>query len=180
MNRLSVRRFFWHDFQLQLLGKPQHGQRGTYAYANIGEHTVEVVDAGDRLAFERDDYVAIAQACPLRRTILFYRQSQRARFFRQVVEAHDAPMHRHSLRRDADEAASNAAIAQQTAGHELRRVDADGKTDSLRRQNRRRIHADYSPSGIDQRPAGVSGVKRSIGLDYVIDQSAGIRGERTP
>src|ERR1039457_2138836 len=95
------------------------------------------------------------------------------------MEAHHAAMQRHSLHRNADVAAADAAVAQQAAGYECRSVDADGKTYSLRGEDRRSVHANNSSCGIDQRSAGVAGVKGGIGLDYIVDQTSGIRSQRT-
>src|ERR1700686_847676 len=174
----NLARFLWHYFQLQLVSPAQYGQRRTDAYAHLGEHAIQIVDAGYGMPLQRNDDVSFAQACALRGAIFFDPNHHRAHFLRQVVEADHAPVHGHRLRRDADVAAANAAIAQQAAGYELRRVDADGKTNALRGQNGRRVHAYHAAGGINQRAARVARVQRSVGLNDVIDQPPGIRTER--
>src|ERR1700686_2252433 len=174
----NLARFLWHYFQLQLVSPAQYGQRRTDAYAHVGEHAMQIVDAGYGMPLQRNDDVSFAQACALRGAIFFDPNHHRAHFLRQVVEADHAPVHGHRLRRDADVAAANAAIAQQAAGYELRRVDADGKTNALRGQNGRRVHAYHAAGGINQRAARVARVQRSVGLNDVIDQPPGIRTER--
>ncbi len=89
-------------------------------------------------------------------------------------------MYRNRLRRDTDVAAADPSIAQQAAGHELRRVDSDGKADSLGRQNRRRVHAHNTPRRIHQRPAGIAGIERGIRLNHVVDQAPGISPQGAP
>ncbi len=89
-------------------------------------------------------------------------------------------MHRHRLRRHANIAAPDASIAQQPTRHKLRGIDADGKADSLRRQNRRRVHPDYAPRRIDQWPARVARIQRRIRLNHIINQPPGVRPQRTP
>src|ERR1700685_3155915 len=65
------------------------------------------------------------------------------------------------------------------AAHKLRRIDADGKAQPLRRQNGRSIHANHPPRGIHQRPARISRIQRRIGLNHIINQSPGIRPQRS-
>ena len=87
-------------------------------------------------------------------------------------------MNRDRLRRDADVAAADASVAEQAAGDELRGVDTDGETYSLCGQNRRRVYAHHASYGIYQRSAGVAGVQRGVGLDYIVDQAPGIGPQR--
>src|SRR5208283_3062185 len=88
-------------------------------------------------------------------------------------------MDRHGLSRNADVAATDAAVAQQAAGYELCRVDADGETDSLRRQNCCGVYSNHSSGGIHKRAAGIAGVERGISLDDIVDQASRIRPQRT-
>src|ERR1019366_1457690 len=99
---------------------------------------------------QRDDHVAFAYAGALCWTLLFNRYNDHARFFRQIIKAHHAAVHRDGLGRDTDVAAADASVAQQAAGYEFRSVDADGKTYSLRGEDRRSVHANNSSCGIDQ------------------------------
>ena len=55
---------------------------------------------------------------------------------------------RNRLSRNPDKTPPDAPISQQPAGHELCGIDSDRKANSLRGQDRRRIHADHPPSGI--------------------------------
>src|ERR1022692_664234 len=88
------------------------------------------------------------------------------------MEAHHAAMQRHSLHRNADVAAADAAVAQQAAGYEFRSVDADGKTYSLRGEDRRSVHANNSSCGIDQRSAGVHRNADVAAADAAVAQQA--------
>src|SRR6202140_857412 len=98
----NLARFLWHYFQLQLVSPAQYGQRRTDAYAHLGEHAIQIVDAGYGMPLQRNDDVSFAQACALRGAIFFDPNHHRAHFLRQVVEADHAPVHGHRLRRDAD------------------------------------------------------------------------------
>ncbi len=57
-------------------------------------------------------------------------------------------------------------------------IDRDCETDALRGQNDRGIYTDDLSPRRDQRPAGITGIKRSVGLNHVIDQAAGLRSKR--
>ena len=72
-----------------------------------------------------------------------------------------------------DIAACNLAVLDQFAGHVLGCIDADGEAQTLRSGNRGGIDSDHSAGGIDQRPPGVAGVERSVGLDDLIDHASG-------
>src|SRR5277367_2907862 len=105
------------------------------------------------------DYIAFAQARGSRRAFVFDANDHYPGFFRKSIEAHHPPMNRNRLRRDADVAASDPSIAQQPAGDEFRGIDADRKTDSLRRQNRRRVDSDDLSSRVDQWATGISRIQ---------------------
>ena len=132
----------------------------------------------DGLSFQRDNDVPFAQPRPSCRTVLFHAEHHDAHLLRQIVEPHHTAVHRHGLCRDANIAPSDAPIAQQPAGHKLRRIDPDSKTNPLRRKNGRRIHANHASRGIDQWPTRVPRIQRSIGLDNVVNQSPRIRTQR--
>ena len=103
---------------------------------------MQIIHARHGLPFQSDNHVALAQVCafppdchpPLK-------APERSCLFRQIVEAHDAAVDRHSLSGDSDVTPTNSAITQQTTGHELCRIDADSKADSLRRQDGRSVDA---------------------------------------
>ena len=87
--------------------------------------------------------------------------------------------HRHGLRGDADEGAAHAAVLDDLAQHELRGVARDRKADALRARDHRGVDADHLAARGDQRPAGIAGVERRVGLDHVLDQPAGAGAQAT-
>ena len=89
-------------------------------------------------------------------------------------------MNGNRLRRDSNVTAPDAPIAQQAAGHEFCGIDSDRETDSLRRQNRRRVDADHLASRIDERAAGISRVQGGVGLNHILDQAPRVRAQRSP
>src|SRR5579884_558124 len=97
---------------------------------------MEVVDAGYRFSFERDNQIARSQSRALGWATAFNRNDYNPAFLRQVMKAHEAAGQRHGLSHQANVAATNAAVAQQAPGDKLCGVDADGEAQSLRRQNR--------------------------------------------
>jgi hypothetical protein len=74
----------------------------------------------------------------------------------------------------------DAAVADETRGHEPRRVAGNGKAESLRRQNRCRVDADHLCARRDERPAGVARVESRVGLNDVVHQTTGSGPERSP
>src|SRR5208283_13801 len=84
-----------------------------------------------------------------------------------------------SLRRDSDEAAPDSPVAQQAAGYEFCGVDSDCETDSLCRQNRRRVDSDDVATRVDERTAGISRIQGGIGLNDILNQPAGVGPERS-
>jgi hypothetical protein len=67
-------------------------------------------------------------------------------------------MQRHVLAAYADEAARDLAVLDKPACDILGRVDGDGETDALRRQNDGGVDANDFAARVDQRPAGVAGI----------------------
>src|SRR5262249_49055194 len=93
----------------------------------------------------------------------------------QTVKAHDPAVNRHVLAGDPDVTAANFSVFDQPAGHKFRRVTADGEADALRRPDHCRVYAHDFTRGIDQWSTGITGIKRSVGLNDVVDQAAGLR-----
>ncbi len=87
-------------------------------------------------------------------------------------------MQRRSLPSHADVTATNPPLLDQPAGNEFGGVARDRETDSLGRPNHRGVDSDHFARGIRERPAGVSGIQRGVGLDDVVDQSARLRVHR--
>src|SRR6202043_4217535 len=88
-------------------------------------------------------------------------------------------MNRRVLAGQSKITSSDFAVPDQPGGDELRRVGGYGKTKSLRGQNHSRVHADDLPSGVHQRPSGISGIQRRIGLNNIVHQPAGLRPHRS-
>src|ERR1700722_11122829 len=103
---------------------------------------MQVVDSSYRFVAERDDDVAFTQPRRSRRTAIFNPNYDHARFLRQIVEANDPPVDGNGLRRAADVTAPDSSIAKQPAGNKFCGIDADGKADSLRRQDCCRVYTD--------------------------------------
>src|SRR5437016_580530 len=89
-----------------------------------------------------------------------------------------APRDRRGLACYADIGAANIAVADDLGQHELRGVAGDRKTDALRAIDDRGIDTDHLSRRRHQRPAGISGVERSISLDHVLDGPPAHRADR--
>src|SRR5580704_653191 len=176
---LSFAGVFRHHFQLQLLRVPQDGENTACSHRGIGQQTMQVVHARDRFAIHSDDYVAFPQSCFLRRAPLLHRGDDHAALTGEIVEAHDAAKQRHGLGLDADVTAADSALTQQSSGNELRGIDSDGETQSLRAHDGRRVHAHHAPVGAYERTTGIARVERSVGLNYIFDQPPGVGAQRT-
>ena len=85
---------------------------------------------------------------------------------------------RHGLSRHADVAAANSAVANQPRRDESRRVARDREAEALCRHDDRGVDADDVAARVDQRPAGVAGVERGVGLNDVVDQPPGLGAQR--
>src|ERR1035441_7552475 len=90
---------------------------------------------------------------------------------------HEAAMQGYVLSAHADEAARDLADLNEPAGDVLGRVNGDGETDALGRQDDGSVDADHFAARIDQRPAGIAGVQRGVRLDDVVDEPPGVGPE---
>ena len=81
--------------------------------------------------------------------------------------------HRHGLRGDADIGAPHAAVHDDLAQHVIGGVAGDREADALRAHDHRGVDADHLAARGHQRPAGIAGVERGVGLDHVLDHAAG-------
>ena len=88
------------------------------------------------------------------------------------------PRDRRGLAGDADIGAADITVADDLGQHELRGVTGDRKADALRAIDDRGVDADDFSRRRHQRPAGIAGVERSIGLDHVLDGSSAHRADR--
>jgi hypothetical protein len=156
---LSFAGFFGHHFQLQLLRVPQDGENTAGSDRGIGQQTMQVVHARDRFAIQSNDYVALSQSRFLRRAWVLHGGDDHATLAGEIVEAHHAAKQRHGLGLDADVTAADSALAQQSSGNELRGIDSDGETESLRAHNGRRVHAHHAPIGAYERTTGIARVR---------------------
>src|SRR5262249_29187872 len=107
------------------------------------------------------------------------RNNEHASLNRQLIEANNPSRYRHVLSGNADVAAADLPITNQSTRHELRRIDRRRKTDPLRRKYRGRVHADHFAAGVDERPARIPRIERGISLDNAIHQPARLRPQRT-
>src|SRR5438046_1569653 len=106
--RLVERRLVrWNDRNLPALSGAQDRQWHGRPDSLLCELSVQIVDAGDRLAGKRDDDVALAEPRIHRRALRLDRCDQHARGHRQVVRAGDEPGNRDVLAGHAHEAAAD-------------------------------------------------------------------------
>ena len=140
---------------------------------------MQVVDPAHGAVRRSQDDVALAEAraprpgCSSRST----RRARRTR--RRLVGARQRARDRRLLAGHADVAAADAAVA-----HQARRDEPDGiagnrEADALRRQDHRGVDADDLAGRRDERPAGVAGVERRVGLDDVVHQPSRSRAQRS-
>src|SRR6185369_13552478 len=93
------------------------------------EQPVQVVDAGDGLAVEADDEIAVLDPGARGWAVGLDRYDEHPGLDRQLVVTDDAPVQRHVLPRDADEAAPDPPVAHQQPHHEAGGVDRDREAD---------------------------------------------------
>ena len=89
-------------------------------------------------------------------------------------------MQGHVLAADADPAASEDSVADQSLGDELSGGRRDREADALGGKDDGSIHADHCSGRVHQRAAGIARIERSIGLDDVVEQSPGRAAHRAP
>ena len=87
------------------------------------------------------------------------------------MRATERSRHRHLVTGHSDVRPADAAVAQQRRSHEPHRVAGNGEAQSLRRQNDGGVDANDLSGRRDERPAGVAGIQRRVGLDDVVDQA---------
>ena len=93
--------------------------------------------------------------------------------------AHDAPADRRVLSTDTEMRAPDSPFADQGDDDALGGVRGNGETNALRRQDHRGVDADDVARGIDQRPAGIAGIQRRVGLDDVVEQPSRLAAHGT-
>src|SRR5439155_21265624 len=96
---------------------------------------MQIIDAGYAAAYEIQDHVEFAQTCALCRRSWFDRNDHRAGGDRQYVVANNSRVDGNILAGDANITALNLSVPNQADGNKLRRVRADGETDSLSAHN---------------------------------------------
>ena len=130
---------------------------------------VQIVHARDRFVVKGNNHIVRPDSRMICRASFVDRNNQHARLACQMVEARDTPMQRRCLARHTNIATSNASLLDQPRGYKLRGVARNRETDSLRRPNHRRVHANHFAGGVRERSSGVSRVQRRVGLDDVVD-----------
>jgi hypothetical protein len=86
----------------------------------------------------------------------------------------------HGLTSDADVCTTNATIAHQARGDELRCPRRNREADSLRARDDCRIHADDVTARRHEGTARVSWVQGGVGLDNALDETTRLRAHRPP
>ena len=159
-------------------GAAQHGDRRRLPHRPVVEQLVELVDCGNRAISEGNDHVAAQQSGTTRRPAHHDRLHHHPGLDAQLQVTHHLPGNGDVVPADADVAAPHAAFAHQVHAHVLGRVDGGGEADALRRHDGRRVDAHHLAVGGDQRPAGVAGVERGVGLDHVVHLPPGPGSQR--
>src|SRR5258708_30260330 len=94
------------------------------------------------------------------------------------MEPHDSPVNGHSLACNPNPTPANALFLEQPARNEFCGAAGDGEANALGRKNYCGIDADDLTARIDQRTARIPRVQRRVGLDNIIDESAGATAHR--
>ena len=97
--------------------------------AILSQEFVKIVDAGSRVIVKADNDVPFPQSSIPCRAFVFERHNQNSTFNGQVVIAHDTARQRNVLAGQADVAAADFAVANQTTGDELGSVNRSSKAD---------------------------------------------------
>ena len=98
----------------------------------------------------------------------------------EVVGPHQAAGQGHVLPAQADIAPPHPAVPDQQGGHVLGGVDGNCKTETLGGHNHRGVDADDFAGGGDQGASGIPGIEGRIGLDDIINETAGPGPDGTP
>ena len=113
---------------------------------------MQFINARNSFARKCDNDIAIAQTGAAGGTAGFDARDEHAVLRRQMVEPDNAAMNGHVLPDHADPTAANPPLFDEPSGDKFRRVAGDGKTNSLRRKNDRRVHADDFAARITSGP----------------------------
>src|SRR5262249_16417592 len=142
------------------------------------QHADQVVDALDVNAIELDDDVARQKPGLRRRTIRLDLHQQRAHLVFDASNHRMPPRDRRGLAGHADIGTPDIARAGDLRQDELRGIARDRKADALSTIDNRSIDADYFGIGRDQRPTGIAGIERGVGLYHVFDDASAYRADR--
>src|SRR5580658_3901110 len=143
----------------------------------VDKELLEIVYRPDGLVIKGQQHVSDFQAGSIRRTFLLNRMNEHARrLFQSVIPDHTG-MQGNLLASDSEITAPDSSVFDQPRGHKIGGFAPNGETDSLGHADDRRVDADDFPAGIDQRTARVARIKRSIGLDDVVNEASGGRRE---
>src|SRR5207302_1548414 len=99
---------------------PNDCEAGADADLIADQNLVQVVDASDRLAFERHDQITLAQSGPFGGAVLLNRNDEDAGLQRQTVKSDDPPVNRHVLPGDTDVTAADFSVFNKPARYESR------------------------------------------------------------
>jgi len=158
MSPLSfVRSLFRRDiyFHIQVAAPQRQGH--ILSNTRLDQQAVQFIDALQRCIVESHEDVALLQPCAMRRTAAFHAHHQHARGMTQILPA------------ESQIRAADMAVFNQLPRHDFGRVDGNGKTDALGRQNDGGIHADHFASRVEQRSTRIAWIKRGIRLDHVVN-----------
>src|SRR5271166_5655809 len=103
--------FFGGKRQLQPLGSADYVHVDTSPDKLFRQEALQVVDAGQRLACQRDDEVAVSQTGPLCGTVLLNSLDEQCGGLLQAVIHGQTPLQRDSLHHHSNIAAPDFAIA---------------------------------------------------------------------
>src|SRR4030042_6932711 len=97
-----------------------------------------------------------------------------------MMESNNPAMELNILPSQAYVAPPDFSLFDELGGNKLGGINPNGETDPLGCKDHRCIHSYDISLRRDQRTARISRVQGSVGLDDVVDQSAGHRPERAP
>ncbi len=168
--QLLVHAFDGFDGQRKLSGQAQQLNRDWLADALNRQQPMYVVYGCDAVIVKLHNDVSPLQARPSSRSVIFQGLNLNSRFGRKLEMAHSAPADGHIGAGKPEVSTAHAAVLEQLRDNPFCGVDRGRETDSLRKRDDRSIDADNFAARVDQRPSGVAGIERGVGLNHIIDQ----------
>ena len=139
---------------------------------------MQIINTSNGLTIKTDDHIPFGKPGSLCRATLFDGYHQDTTFNRQMMESNNPAMEWNILSSQAYVAPPDFSLLNELGGNKLRCINPNGETDALGCKDHRCIHSYDISLRRNKRTARFPGVQGSVGLDDVVDQSAGHRPER--